>query len=105
MANNDLGVLLFGIVKDAGGGRVEVVIDRDTEQYPEQGTRVAVVGADPDIVWIKKSIYDATHAAYEQAIEALDVVAQDGDTTQNTERALARIVARSARTTFEAGQP
>ena len=31
-----------GIVEDAGGGVVEVLVDRDTTEYPPDGTRVSI---------------------------------------------------------------
>jgi len=33
----------FGYVEDGGGGQVEIVVDRDTVQYPANGSRVKVV--------------------------------------------------------------
>lgn len=31
-----------GTVTDAGGGIVEILVDRDTEEYPERGSKVLV---------------------------------------------------------------
>lgn len=38
-------VLLGGVVVDSGGGEVRLVVDRDTEHYPEPGTHVVVTRA------------------------------------------------------------
>lgn len=36
---------LYAIVKDFGGGTVTLVVDRDTEDYPELDARVRVIDA------------------------------------------------------------
>lgn len=33
---------VYGVVVEAGGGRFEVLVDRDTDHYPEVGQRVVV---------------------------------------------------------------
>jgi hypothetical protein len=38
-------VTFQGYVRDAGGGVVTIVVDRDTESYPPVGTEVVVVRA------------------------------------------------------------
>jgi hypothetical protein len=35
-------VRFYGWVEDSGGGQVEIVVDRDTLQYPAVGSRVRV---------------------------------------------------------------
>lgn len=34
--------MFWGSVLDAGGGQVDIVVDRDTATYPAMGTRVSV---------------------------------------------------------------
>lgn len=36
-----------GTVRDAGGGVVEIVVDRDTVEYPKVGATVAVTTTEP----------------------------------------------------------
>lgn len=111
MSAPDLGVLLFGFVQDAGGGHVDVVIERDTEEYPELGTRVALIAALPDAVFVLREHYESTAAerdalqhALDMALEALDIIAMDGEAPQHSERAMARIVARSTRAVLSANR-
>lgn len=37
-----------GFVSDAGGGRVEIIVDRDTESYPRLGQHVTLVASTDD---------------------------------------------------------
>lgn len=40
-------VLCYGVVQDAGGGMVDVWVERDTLEYPELGQRVALMAVGP----------------------------------------------------------
>lgn len=39
-----------GVVLDAGGGQLGIMVNRDTERYPEVGTPVAVVETGPTVL-------------------------------------------------------
>jgi hypothetical protein len=48
MADEPPFIIIKGYIRDAGGGTVTVVIDRDTESYPPLGAEVAMIVENTD---------------------------------------------------------
>lgn len=82
---------------------------RNAQPIPEQWTddqaHAAEVAAQKALDLLRSQAWlmvteqrrQAERSALETAVEALDVIAMDGEAPQNSERAMARIVARSVR--------
>lgn len=64
-----------GYVRDAGGGVVTVVVDRETEQYPPVGAQVNVTYTDVLEEYIERVSEEALSIAYGREFPGLHLAA------------------------------